>query len=62
VIDLDSDNGLFHGKEFKGHNGFDRTAFEKNTIETGFINVNFKTVYEIKKEGNNGVKRSFPLF
>jgi len=62
VADLDSDGGLFHGKEFKGHNGFDRVDLEKIATETGFINVNFTTVYEIKKTGNDGVERTFPLF
>lgn len=62
VADLDSDNGLFHGKGFKGHNGFDRVDLEKIVTETGFVNVNFRTVYEIQKVGNDGVERPFPLF
>jgi ubiquinone/menaquinone biosynthesis C-methylase UbiE len=62
IADLDSDNGLFHGKGFKGHNGFDRTNLEKIITETGFVNVKFTTVYKIKKTGNDGVERTFPLF
>jgi hypothetical protein len=53
---------LFHGKGFKGHNGFDRTNLEKIITETGFVNVKFTTVYKIKKTGNDGVERTFPLF
>ncbi len=62
VADLDSDNGLFHGKGFSGHNGFDRADLQKLAIETGFEKIKFDTVYVIKKAGNDGVERSFPLF
>jgi SAM-dependent methyltransferase len=62
VADLDSDNGLFHEKGFKGHNGFDRAELGKIAAEAGFVGINFKTVYEIHEAGNDGVERSFPLF
>jgi 2-polyprenyl-3-methyl-5-hydroxy-6-metoxy-1,4-benzoquinol methylase len=62
IADLDSDNGLFHGKDFKGHNGFNRTDLQKIAQETGFVNINFTSAYEIKKAGNDGIERSFPIF
>jgi len=62
IADLDSDGGLFHGKEFKGHSGFDREDLKKNAEAAGFTNVSFRTVFEIKKPGNDGVERSFPVF
>jgi 2-polyprenyl-3-methyl-5-hydroxy-6-metoxy-1,4-benzoquinol methylase len=62
VADLDSDNGLFHGKGFKGHNGFDRNDLKKSAIEAGFANVRFKTVYEIRKVAHDDIERSFLLF
>ena len=62
VADLDSDNGLFHGPEFKGHNGFDRKELKEIVEEAGFIDVKFRTVCKIKKEAHDGIVRTFPLF
>jgi 2-polyprenyl-3-methyl-5-hydroxy-6-metoxy-1,4-benzoquinol methylase len=62
IADLDSDNGLFHGKGFKGHNGFDREGLKKITQKSGFTNIRFKTVLEIKKVSHDKMEHSFPLF
>ncbi len=62
IADLDSDSGLFHGKEFKGHSGFDRLDLKKKAESAGFTKVSFQTVFEIKKPGNDGVERPFPVF
>lgn len=62
IADLDSDNGLFHGPEFKGHNGFDRNELREVIEEAGFVDVRFSTVYKIKKETRDGIVRTFPLF
>jgi ubiquinone/menaquinone biosynthesis C-methylase UbiE len=62
IADLDSDGGMFHGSEFKGHNGFDRNDLKKNIENVGFTEVRFKTVGEITKEARDGIVRSFPLF
>ncbi len=62
IADLDSDNGMFHGPEFKGHNGFDRNELQKIIGNIGFTEVRFKTVCEIKKEARDGIVLSFPLF
>lgn len=62
IADLDSDNGLFHGAGFKGHNGFDRSELEKRIVNTGFVDVKFRSVYEIRKTIPDGTERSFPLF
>lgn len=62
VIDLDLDKGLFHGKDFKGHNGFDREELGKKVVNAGFTDVRFKTIYEMRKEGNDGFEHLFPLF
>jgi 2-polyprenyl-3-methyl-5-hydroxy-6-metoxy-1,4-benzoquinol methylase len=62
IADLDLENGLFHGPEFLGHNGFDREDLKKIALESGFFNVRFKTVFEIKKVARDGAEHSFPLF
>jgi 2-polyprenyl-3-methyl-5-hydroxy-6-metoxy-1,4-benzoquinol methylase len=63
VADLDSDNGLFHGKGFKGHNGFDREGLKKVTRQAGFTNTRFRTVFEIKKVSyHDKMEHTFPLF
>lgn len=62
IADLDSENGLFHGTDFKGHNGFDRNELNRLISAAGFVDVKFKTVYELKKIARDGVERTFPLF
>lgn len=62
VADLDAESGLFHGKDFKGHHGFDRDELRKTSEAAGFANVDFKTVFEIRKESSDGSMRSFPVF
>ncbi len=62
IVDLDSENGMFHGPEFKGHNGFDRSELETMVKKAGFIDVRFKTVYEISRACRDGISRDFPVF
>lgn len=62
IVDLDTDNGLFHNEEFEGHNGFDRTELGKMLSETGFGDVKFKTAHEMEKVCKDGVNRKFTLF
>ena len=52
VIDLDEDGGRFHEneKDFNGHNGFNRTAFEKMLSRNGFYNIEMETVHTGKKD------------
>lgn len=62
VVDLDMESGLFHGKDFKGHKGFDRDALQKITTEAGFVDVTFRTIYKIQKKTDNGNVHSYPVF
>ena len=62
VADIDSENGSFHGHNFKGHNGFDRKWLEQVALSNGFSDVKFRTVYEITKTGADGKKCSYPVF
>lgn len=49
VADLDSEDGSFHGPNFTGHKGFDRTELKDKLLQTGFNSVKFTTVFEIVK-------------
>ena len=62
IADLDSDGGLFHGPEFKGHNGFNRDELKKIVEGQGFTEVKFRNVCEITKEARDGKMHTFPLF
>jgi hypothetical protein len=62
VSDLDREDGAFHGKEFTGHKGFDRTELCDKAEKAGFKNIRFNTVMEIERVAQGGTKEVFPLF
>lgn len=51
IVDLDSDQGLFHADDpsFDGHNGFDRSWLQALMEEGGFSNVTMETVYSSER-------------
>jgi ubiquinone/menaquinone biosynthesis C-methylase UbiE len=62
VADLDQEDGSFHTDGTTDiHLGFDRGKLQKMVEATGFGNVTFSTVYEIKKQIGNDEK-TFPVF
>lgn len=61
VADLDAEDGSFHGPEFDGHGGFDRTALAARLKRAGFRDVRFTTPYVIVK-GTGAAKRRYPVF
>jgi ubiquinone/menaquinone biosynthesis C-methylase UbiE len=61
VIDLDREDGSFHGGDFHGHQGFDLTQLGETAQRAGFHTITFDTVYEIQREVE-GQLRAFPLF
>jgi len=61
IVDLDREDGSFHGPGFTGHNGFDRTALRVQLMRAGFDEVDFSTCYAMKKATDRGV-REYPLF
>jgi ubiquinone/menaquinone biosynthesis C-methylase UbiE len=62
IADLDTEDGSFHGPEFKGHLGFDRNEM-KNLFElAGFKNIKVVTCYEIKRVTEQNKNDSFPVF
>jgi cyclopropane fatty-acyl-phospholipid synthase-like methyltransferase len=58
IIDLDAEDGSFHGEtEGIAHLGFRQADFAQWLADAGFANVEFSEVYRIPKNG-----RDYPLF
>jgi SAM-dependent methyltransferase len=57
VVDLDEEDGGFHGPEFTGHKGFARDDLRRRARAAGFTGVHFHTVFTMHKGG-----REYPLF
>lgn len=62
VIDLDREDGSFHGAGFRGHNGFNRESLQNDAAKAGFSDVAFRTVFSITKKKENGETVVYPLF
>lgn len=52
IMDLNEEDGSFHRSEkgFLGHNGFKQSYFKDLLKESGFKDINIKTIYKDKKE------------
>ena len=61
IADLDKEDGSFHGIEVDVHHGFDRQALTRLTQAAGFVDVRFRTVFEIVKQKETG-ERAYPVF
>jgi 2-polyprenyl-3-methyl-5-hydroxy-6-metoxy-1,4-benzoquinol methylase len=61
VADLDREDGSFHGAGFTGHDGFDRTDLRARLERSGFCDVAFETVFEVRRDTAAG-SRVFPVF
>ncbi len=57
VVDLDAEDGSFHGEDFEGHHGFERSALASDLTIAGFTAVQFHDCYEIIRGGV-----TYPLF
>jgi ubiquinone/menaquinone biosynthesis C-methylase UbiE len=62
IADLDKEDGSFHGKDFTGHNGFNRLEMKNWCLSAGFTDVEFKTVTSITRELPDGSRRVFTVF
>ena len=62
IIDLDSEDGSFHG-DMPGiaHQGFDRAALQQLAEKAGFGGVQTDTAHVVSRDRDDG-KRDFPLF
>lgn len=57
VVDLEEEDGSFHGADFKGHHGFRRADLDAALHDAGFEAVEFETCYQVERHGD-----TFPLF
>jgi 2-polyprenyl-3-methyl-5-hydroxy-6-metoxy-1,4-benzoquinol methylase len=57
IVDLDKEDGSFHGADFVGHQGFDRAELCQRLSDIGYVNIRINTCYEIPKN-----ERNYPLF
>jgi ubiquinone/menaquinone biosynthesis C-methylase UbiE len=61
LLDLDREDGSFHGPEVDVHHGFDRRAFRADLEAVGFSWIGFSTAYHIQREPQRGGRR-YPVF
>jgi predicted TPR repeat methyltransferase len=57
VVDLEAEDGSFHGDDFHGHDGFDTGEFAGSITRAGFAGVQVERCGEMTRHG-----RSYPLF
>ncbi len=57
IVDLEREDGSFHGEGFDGHDGFDREQLTGWLREVGFGTPEFRTCYQLHRHG-----RDYPLF
>lgn len=62
IADLDEEDGSFHGKDFEGHNGFDREKLSALLVSKGFSRITVKTVFEMRKTVEENKERNYPVF
>ncbi len=61
VVDLDAEDGSFHGPEFPGHKGFKREEIAWKARKAGFRNVELTTVFTTTRSDSPG-QTEFPIF
>jgi predicted TPR repeat methyltransferase len=57
VVDLEEEDGSFHGHDFHGHKGFARAALSAQLIAAGFTDVEITDCGHIVRDGG-----TYPLF
>ncbi len=57
IVDLEQEDGSFHGEGFGGHHGFDRDQLGAQLEAAGFTQVTFQHAYDLEKNGH-----PYPLF
>ena len=61
LADLDEEDGSFHGPDADVHKGFNRDALKAMLERTGFKNVSFSTVFQVRRPVGDA-ERDFPVF
>lgn len=57
IVDLDAEDGSFHGDGFGGHHGFDRDELAAQLHTAGFAEVEFSDCGEIRRDDGD-----YPMF
>jgi 2-polyprenyl-3-methyl-5-hydroxy-6-metoxy-1,4-benzoquinol methylase len=57
IVDLEREDGSFHGDGFDGHHGFEREELSRWLGDAGFAGPEFRTFSEVDRHG-----RGYPLF
>lgn len=57
VVDLEEEDGSFHGEGFDGHRGFQRSRLAEDLVGAGFSDVEFRNCHEIERSDGR-----YPLF
>lgn len=57
VVDLDEEDGSFHGDGFAGHHGFDRSELAARLADAGFADISFRDCHHVVRDGAR-----YPLF
>jgi ubiquinone/menaquinone biosynthesis C-methylase UbiE len=57
VVDLDEEDGSFHGADFEGHHGFERSRLASHLADAGFTEIAFRDCHDVVR---GGVR--YPLF
>jgi hypothetical protein len=57
VVDLDDEDGSFHGADFEGHHGFQRSTMSSHLARAGFTDIAFRDCGDVDR---GGVR--YPLF
>ena len=64
LIDLDTEDGAFHGPDVPGvfHTGFERVQIMDTLTALGLAEVSARTAHTVEKPGPGGERRQFPIF
>ena len=62
IADLYSEDGSFHGEEFKGHKGFDINELSHTINRNGFKVISHKECFRINRMISETESRDFPVF
>jgi 2-polyprenyl-3-methyl-5-hydroxy-6-metoxy-1,4-benzoquinol methylase len=62
IVDLDEEDGSFHGPGFDGHNGFNRDNLIGKLQHLGFTDIKWRICYQNKKTFADGSIRYYPVF
>jgi SAM-dependent methyltransferase len=57
IVDLEHEDGSFHGHDFEGHRGFIQTDLRSELEDAGFTDITFRRCDQVVRDGV-----AYPLF